>query len=198
MRANEKWHKLIWTEWRHRRTFRPSLNSQASSYLGCPLCLCLRAITCGIVTGRVSVARPIRSILEPGWITTTKLLCICCKRGINEEREVISVVNQKYLDTWTLYSYVTQNILQHSCSAITASTLLKRLSTWFWSMAAETYSFLATRASSVRSTTDVGWWGQRCWVGFRWGICVSQLPTSEISTSRDPNAWFAHQPNNNT
>lgn len=62
-----------------RHTFRPSLNNQASSYLGCPLCFCLRAITCGIVTGSVSVARPMRSVLEPGWMTTTKLLCICWK-----------------------------------------------------------------------------------------------------------------------
>lgn len=110
--ANEKWDKLaqwwikdwIVSVFGHKwHTFRPSLNNQASSYLGCPLCLCLRAITCGIVKGRVSVARPMRSVFEPGWMTTTKLLCICCK-----------IYTKK--DNWHKHNNVMHNICNIQCS----------------------------------------------------------------------------------
>jgi hypothetical protein len=67
--------QLLWV-W---PTFSPSLRSQLSLYRGCPCCLCLRAMTWGILAGSVSVARPILKVVEPGWMTTMKLLWICCK-----------------------------------------------------------------------------------------------------------------------
>ena len=60
-------------------TFSPSLSSQLSLYSGCPCCLCLRAMTWGTLAGSVSVARPILRVVEPGCMTTMKLLWICCK-----------------------------------------------------------------------------------------------------------------------
>lgn len=67
-----------WGAW---LTLRPSLRSQLSLQAACPGCRCRRAMTCGMPTGSVSVARPRRSVAEPGWMTTMKLLCICCKQA---------------------------------------------------------------------------------------------------------------------
>jgi hypothetical protein len=66
-------------------TFSPSLRSQLSLYRGCPCCLCLRAMTWGTLTGSVSVARPSLRVVEPGCMTTMKLLWICCRQRDKRE-----------------------------------------------------------------------------------------------------------------
>ena len=78
-------------------------------------------------------------------------------------------------------------------AAITASTLLGRLSTTCWNIAAGTLSHSATRAF-VRSGTDVGRLclirsrrsnsSQRCLMGLKSGLCVGQSSSSSpISTN---------------
>lgn len=69
----------------------------------------------------------------------------------------------------------------HYCAAVTASTPLGRLSTRSWWDCSH-----LTRRASVRSPTDVGWWGQMCQMGSRSGLFTHASITNHEHGSHFP------------
>ena len=69
----------------------------------------------------------------------------------------------------------------HYYAAVTASTPLGRLSTRSWWDCSH-----LTRRASVRSPTDVGWWGQMCQMGSRSGLFTRASITNHEHGSHFP------------